>query len=494
LRTRRASTSIDTTLHSSPPPALSARNTQSARQRFVRSARRRLRHTLRISRHGVRYAVFLAGAACVAIISIAFAWIAEKALAFNLLATGRYWWSALLLLPFGFAGLRWLTLRHAAQARGSGIPQVIAAMGLPTRSKPQGLLVSLRQSVWKIGLTAGGLAVGASIGREGPSVQVGAAVMLAWGRWWHGKTRDRTPGGIRFGFREEALIAAGAAGGLAAAFNTPLAGVVFAIEELGRGSAVRFDRLVLSGVLTAGFLTLALLGDHSYFNLERTILALNNGWGAVLLAAVVNGALGGLFARTLLSGATGLVPHRFRRSVSRHPVVVAFACGLLAALLGLLTHGATYGTGYAQAPALLNGQHSGSDWFGIAKLASTVLAYLAGLPGGIFTPSLAIGAGIAEHLGTLLPGHADPGLLALLCMASFLAAATQAPITASVIVMEMTRTHDLTLLLLAVTLLASFVSRQFCPRPFYHSASRVFRREVADEAHRIGHSGHKGQH
>lgn len=448
----------------------------SARSRLVSSVRRRTRHALRISRHGIRYAVFLGGAACVALVSMSFAWLAEKALDVNLFVTHRYWWSGLLMLPLGFAALRWLTVRHAAQARGSGIPQAIAAMGMPSRSSQQRLLVSLPQALWKIVLTASGLTIGASIGREGPSVQVGAAVMLAWGTWWHEKTRANR--GLRFGFRTDALIAAGAAGGLAAAFNTPLAGVVFAIEELGRGSVVRFDRLVMSGVLTAGFLTLALLGNNSYFRIEDTFLALTNDWGGVLLAGVANGVLGGLFARLMLRGAPGLVPSNWRRYTQQHPIVVAAVCGLLAALLGVITHGTTYGTGYAQASSLLNGHESGSDLFGIAKLASTVLAYVAGLPGGIFTPSLAIGAGIGEHISTLFPGHIAPGLMALLCMAGFLAAATQAPITATVITMEMTRSHDLTLLLLAVTLLASFVSRQFCPRPFYHSASRIFRREA----------------
>jgi H+/Cl- antiporter ClcA len=410
------------------------------------------------------------------LVSIFFAWLAEKSLDLNLFVTQRYWWSGLLMLPLGFAALRWLTIHHAAQARGSGIPQVIAAMEMPSRSKQQRLLVSLPQAIWKIVLTAGGLAIGASIGREGPSVQVGAAVMLAWGVWLHEKTRANSR--FHFGFRTDALIAAGAAGGLAAAFNTPLAGVVFAIEELGRGSVVRFDRLVMAGVLTAGFLTLAILGNNSYFHVDHAFVLLNNDWGGVLLAGVVNGALGGLFARMMLRGASGLVPSRWRHYTQQHPIRIAAACGLLAALLGLITHGTTYGTGYTQASSLLNGHGSGSDLFGISKLVSTVLAYVAGLPGGIFTPSLAIGAGIGEHLSTLFPGHFAPGLLALLCMAGFLAAATQAPITATVITMEMTRSQDLTLLLLAVTVLASFVSRQFCPRPFYHSASRNFRREA----------------
>jgi H+/Cl- antiporter ClcA len=444
-----------------------------------RAISKRARHTARMSRHSFRIAVFLGGAACVALFSLLFAAIAEKMLEWNRLITHAYWWSALIMLPAGFALIRWLTIRLAPQARGSGIPQVIAAIGIPA-GPAQTVLVSLRQSLWKIVLTAAGLLIGASIGREGPSVQVGAAVMLSWGRWWQKRPR------FAVGFRPEALIAAGAAGGLAAAFNTPLAGIVFAIEELGRGSAVRWDRLVMSAVLGSGFIALAVVGNNPYFQLSESILALHASWPAVAVCALVNGMLGGLFAKALLAGPTMWLPARHRSWPERHPILTATACGLAVALLGLVAKGTTYGTGYEHANAVLNGNPLDSMLFGIAKLGATVFSYIGGLPGGIFTPSLAIGAGIGDNIAQLLPSLTDARLIGLLSMAAFLAAATQAPITATVIVMEMTRSQDATLMLLAVTLAASFVSRQFCPRPFYHTVSRNFRREAMHQ-HQAAH-------
>ncbi|MDQ7968088.1 MAG: chloride channel protein [Oxalicibacterium faecigallinarum] len=433
--------------------------------------KKRGRHTRRVSRHSWRIAVFLGGAAVVALFSLGFAWLAETMLHFNREITHAHWWSALLMLPIAFAAIRWLTLRHAPEARGSGIPQVIAAMSMPA-GKAQTTLVSLKQSLWKIVLTAAGLLAGASIGREGPSVQVGAAAMLAWGNWWQKRRR------FAVGFRPDALIAAGAAGGLAAAFNTPLAGVVFAIEELGRGSVVRWDRLVIAAVLSAGFIALALVGNNPYFHIDEAMLTAHGSWQAVLLCAVLNGVLGGLFAKALLAGPMVWLPSVARGWAQRHPVWLAALCGLLVAFLGLLTAGATYGTGYEQSAALLNGQPLESMLFGLAKLGATILSYFAGIPGGIFTPSLAIGTGIGDNIAALLPGAADGRLIVLLSMAGFLAAATQSPITAAVIVMEMTRSQDVTLLLLATTLLASFISRQFCPKPFYHAAARNFRRDA----------------
>ncbi|AOY92579.1 chloride channel protein EriC [Cupriavidus sp. USMAA2-4] len=437
------------------------------------AATRKSRQVGRLSRTTMRYTVFMCGAGCVALFSMVFAWLAEWALQWNERITTARPWLAFLLLPCGLAALRWLTIRFAPQARGSGIPQVIAAVNLPEAGTAQNILVSFRQSMWKVVLTAGGLMAGASIGREGPSVQVGAAAMLAWGRWCHERLQ------FRIGFHPNALIAAGAAGGLAAAFNTPLAGVVFAIEELGKGTAVRWDRLVLTGVLTAGFLSLAIFGNNPYFTVRTPILALHSAWGPVLLCAVLNGVLGGLFAKALIGGVPALLPARWRGWPGRHPVQVAFGCGLVAAAIGWATGGATFGTGYGQAAGLINGvPHETTLWFGVAKLVSTVVSYFAGIPGGIFTPSLAIGAGIGANVAHFITGMAEPRVLALVSMAAFLAAATQAPITASVIVMEMTRSQDLTLFLLAASLLASFLARQFCPHPFYHHVGHAFRREA----------------
>ncbi|MEN7529924.1 MULTISPECIES: chloride channel protein [unclassified Cupriavidus] len=465
----------------SPPPESSESEPSPSRlrelrQRAHRAARRKSRQVGRISRMSMRYGVFMCGAGAVALFSMVFAYIAEVSLAWNARVTTATPWLAFVLLPFGLAALRWLTIRLAPQARGSGIPQVIAAVTLPPAGPAQTVLVSFRQAMWKVLLTTGALLAGASVGREGPSVQVGAAAMLAWGQWFQEKLK------FRIGFHPNALIAAGAAGGLAAAFNTPLAGVVFAIEELGRGTAVRWDRLVLSGVLTAGFLSLAVLGNNPYFSVKVPLLVLHDAWGPVLLCAVVNGVMGGLFAKLLIAGVPGLVPSAWRGWATNRPVQVAFVCGIIVAALGWATKGATFGTGYEQASGLINGEPHSTLWFGLAKFGATVVSYFAGIPGGIFTPALAIGAGIganvADFVTHFMSGMAEPRVLALVSMAAFLAAATQAPITASVIVMEMTRTQDLTIYLLAASLLASFLSRQFNPHPFYHHMGHAFRREA----------------
>ncbi|WP_249292698.1 chloride channel protein [Achromobacter ruhlandii] len=384
--------------------------------------RRKLRQTNRLSRKSLPMALLLGGAALVALVSLGFAYLADLALEWNREWVGRAGWLALLVLPCALAALRWATLRFAPNAAGSGIPQVIGALSLPP-GPSQRSLVSLAQVLWKIPLAFFGMLAGASIGREGPSVQVGAAVMLAWGDFW--KRR-----GLQLrGFHANELLAAGAAGGLAAAFNAPLAGVIFAIEELGRGTVLRWQRLVLIGVLAAGFLVVAVQGNNPYFGtFAGAPLAHGMLWW-VLICAALNGALGGIFARLLGKGPAAMAPASWRAWIRAHPIWTAFAMGVALALIGLATAGSGYGTGYGAAADLLSGetQHALPAGFGLAKLAATVASYWAGIPGGIFTPALTTGAGIGHHIWALAGEGVDQRVLVLVSMAAFLAAATQAP-------------------------------------------------------------------
>lgn len=446
--------------------------------------RRKLRQTNRLSRKSLQMALLLGGAALVALVSLGFAYLADLALEWNREWVGHAGWLALLVLPCALAALRWATLRFAPNAAGSGIPQVIGALSLPP-GPGQRSLVSLAQVLWKIPLAFFGMLAGASIGREGPSVQVGAAVMLAWGDFW--KRR-----GLQLrGFHANELLAAGAAGGLAAAFNAPLAGVIFAIEELGRGTVLRWQRLVLIGVLAAGFLVVAIQGNNPYFGtFAGAPLAHGMLWW-VLICAALNGALGGVFARLLGKGPAAMAPASWRAWIRAHPIWTAFAMGVALALIGLATAGSVYGTGYGAAADLLSGetQHALPAGFGLAKLAATVASYWAGIPGGIFTPALTTGAGIGHHIWELAGEGVDQRVLVLVSMAAFLAAATQAPLTASVVVMEMTGSQPMLFWLLVGSLLASGVSRQFCPQPFYHLAAGRFRRQAIVEAGRAARAG-----
>ena len=194
-----------------------------AKVRYV--LHKKLRQSYRISHKTVEFSCLLIGAALVSLFSLGFAKLADLGLAWNAYWTQRYPLAVWFVLPSGLALLTWFVAKYTPYVGGSGIPQVIASISLPNHADKH-RLVAFGQTLWKIPLTFLAMLIGASVGREGPSVQVGAAVML----WWGSICRRY---GIAFnGLTANELMATGAAGGLAAAFNAPLAGVIFAIEEL----------------------------------------------------------------------------------------------------------------------------------------------------------------------------------------------------------------------------------------------------------------------
>ncbi|HEX2943726.1 MAG TPA: chloride channel protein [Rhodopila sp.] len=369
----------------------------------------------------------------------------------------RWRYASLFVTPFGIGFSAWLTRRVFPNSQGSGIPQAIAARQLQSQ-KARGSLVSIRIAIGKIVLTLFGLLCGASIGREGPTVQVGASIMFAIGRL--------SPR------RQAGLILAGASAGIAAAFNTPLAGIVFGIEEMSRAFDVTSSGLLLGGIIAAGLTSLAFLGDYTYFGTTSTTLHSASAWLAVPVCGVIGGLLGGVFSRILIEVAEGL-PGAIGRAINRHPILFALTCGLGTALCGLASGDTIYGTGYGQVKALIDHGVPLPQSFGLLKMAATTLASISGIPGGIFSPSLAVGAGIGFNLSALFPG-APVATLVLLGMVAYFSGVVQAPITAFVIVTEMTNDHAMVIPLMAAAFIGYWASRLVCHEGVYHALSKNF--------------------
>ena len=323
-----------------------------------------------------------------------FAWLADAAFATFKRLLDYSPWIPVLITPIGFALLAYLTQRWFGNAKGSGIPQVIAALEMPSR-RLRARLLSLPVAAARMSLTLGALLVGGSVGREGPTVHIGAAVLYTFGRRL-GLQGRRTIAG---------LILAGGAAGIAAAFNTPLAGVVFAIEELSRTFEQRFSGLVLTAVLIGGVVTLGLMGHYAYFGEISGRMPEGWGWSVVPACAVLGGVLGGLYAKLVLPTDKGALGRLCALRAS-YPIRFAATCGLLLAALGLISGNHIYGTGYEETRALLEGQPVTNSTFLIWKFLANVVSYLSGIPGGLFSPSLSIGAAFAPLL-SLLP-NADP--------------------------------------------------------------------------------------
>ncbi|MCL6619384.1 MAG: chloride channel protein [Thermomonas hydrothermalis] len=398
------------------------------------------------------------GAVLVALAAILFARAAD--LAFSLfrkvLQRSPGW--TLILTPATFAVVAWCT-RHGLEAtRGSGIPQVIAGLEMPPALRQKHL--SLKVAVAKLVLTVIGMLGGASIGREGPTVHVGAGLMQAFGRWLGFSSEQQV----------QRFLLAGGAAGLAAAFNTPLAGVVFAIEELSGTYEHRFSGTLLTAVIVGGVVSLALLGNYTYFGTVHAQLSLSSAWLAVPLCGILCGLAGGLFSRLILV-VTADSPPWLARLRQTHPVMLATVCGVLLAGLGLGFGDGAFGTGYEQARGLVQGQALVGHEFGVVKFIANLVSYAAAIPGGLFSPALAVGAGFGYNLSALLP-HVPVPSLVLLGMCGYLAGVTQAPLTSAVIAMEMTDNQDMLLPILTTVLLARTASALICRQPLYKALAQ----------------------
>jgi H+/Cl- antiporter ClcA len=392
---------------------------------------------------------------------VAFSWLGDWTLAQFARARLAWWWMPLAWTPLCTVAIVALTRRFWPGVTGSGIPQVMAALDTATPPEQRGLFVSLRLSCAKVLLTSWGLLAGLSIGREGPSVQVAAGIMHAARRWLP----------ERSGVTAQGLLVVGGAAGIAAAFNTPLGGVMFAIEELSRRPEQRNSGLLIAGIVLAGLVAASIKGDEAYFGVIHVVDLDLSLLLPGLLLAVGSGVLGGLFSRLLIASLAGQGGDAFSRWRRLRPLSFALVCGMAVAVLGVVTDGATFGSGYSHTRALLQGEHFGSWLYAPLKFLATWLTAWSGVPAGIFAPSLAIGAAWGADVAAWSGAAQTPALIAL-GMAGFLAAATQAPLTAFIIVMEMVDGHGMVLSLMACALIASGVARLLSP-PLYAALARA---------------------
>ncbi len=271
--------------------------------------------------------------------------------------------------------------------------------------------------------------------------------------------------------RERGLILAGSAAGVAAAFNTPLAGIVFAIEEMSRAFESRTSGLVLIAVILAGLASLGLVGNYSYFGHSTSMLKVTIDWIAVPVCGIAGGLIGALFAWIVTRG-TAIIRSWMKVQPMRRALLLAGGCGLIVALCGLLSGGATYGTGYDAARGAIEG-HILASGYAPLKFLATAASTLSGIPGGLFAPSLSVGAGLGEIVARLLGVHAV-GAIVLLGMAAYFSGVVQAPITASVIIGEMSGADGMVIPLMLAAFIAYGVSKSFQRQSLYHALAKNF--------------------
>ncbi len=377
----------------------------------------------------------------------------------SMAARGRSWIGWTIATPTLGAAVCGLLLQYVVpNARGSGIPQVKVAFA------GNGERLRMRDSVGKFLIGAIQIGSGSSLGREGPTVQVCAGLASALGRWV-----GVSPKNLR------RLIPVGAAAGIAAAFNAPIAAVTFTVEEvLGN-----LDQAMLSGVIVAAAIAAVIerncLGEatsahqtYSFLQLQSLLLCLVIGIAAALVSLT--------FTRSLLRLRERFRRMRFMPEWTR-PAVGGLVTGLLAvtALYTMNARGVT-GGGYATLGEALNGLLPLRVMFVLCgmKLVATVFSYSSGGAGGIFAPALFIGAMLGGSIGTLahrfIHSSSDPvGAFALVGMGAMFAGIIRAPMTSVLIVVEMTGSYSLILPLMIANMTSYVIARRFSPMPIYEA-------------------------
>ena len=244
-----------------------------------------LQHELRDARAWFDRAIVLSYAVSAGLSVVVFTLLAEWCFEVFNHVHSTWKWAVLIWIPVLARLIVWLTRSFVPGAAGSGIPQVMTALDpyLPALARRH--FVSLRLTMAKIFLASLGLLAGLSLGREGPSVQVAAGIMHNARRWMR-------PGSA---LNEHALLVAGGSAGIAAAFNAPLAGVVFAIEELARKMEARASGLMIAAIVVAGLVSVSVFGNYTYFGSIRVPTLKWAAFDTGLLVAIVCGLAGGLF-------------------------------------------------------------------------------------------------------------------------------------------------------------------------------------------------------
>ena len=372
-----------------------------------------------------------------------------------------YWVSG--LSPFIFVAAAAMVRYFAPDAKGSGIPQVLAAIEASNQSKSDervwiSNLVSIRTAIIKIISSTLGILGGASIGREGPTVQISSSIYSMIGR----KLKQTLPE-----IDTHSFLIAGAASGVAAAFNTPIAGITFAIEEIVEGAFGEFRQIVMLGVIIAGIMAQALAGDYLYFGHPAVAKASLILAPEVISISILGGLLGGGFAY--------LLSHPHLVPLPKKWWARAWLCGAICSLIGFYSHGDTAGSGYEITRRSLESitENNANPGFPILKISTTILSYFSGMAGGIFSPCLSIGAAIGLSVAKLTH-FLNFKACALIGMVAFFSAVVQAPLTAVIIVMEMTDEHILILPFMITAFLAQAIGKKVMPVPLYKYLASIY--------------------
>jgi len=379
-------------------------------------------------------------------------------------------WSLLVLTPLSFL-LAWLLVHKLAPAaRGSGIPQVMAAIQLATprhesRVRP---LLNLKLAFVKVVSSVMMVLGGGAIGREGPTIQIAGSIFRQVNRWIPASWPRLSM---------QSFLLTGSAAGLAAAFNTPLGGMVFAMEELAKIHLRFFRTALFSAVIIAGLTAQALLGPYLYLGYPNVKGLPFTSYFTVALAAVLAGILGSLMCKGILA----LMRWKKKFSAGRQAIFV-IAVGFVIALVAIFFNAGILGSGKEEMNTVLftDNKSFGADMM-LVRILGPILCFNTGAAGGVFAPSLAAGASVGAWFSGLFHLQGAEGNIVILSgMVGFLTGVTRTPFTSAILVLEMTDRHSVIFHLMLAALLSNLAGLLVDKHSFYDQLKQGYLEEALE--------------
>ncbi|WP_159475810.1 chloride channel protein [Chryseobacterium sp. 18068] len=359
-------------------------------------------------------------------------------------------WMIFIIAPIGFVLSWWLVKEFAPNAKGSGIPQVMAAVELanPKEHTKIRSLLSIKIIVFKIISSVILVIGGGAVGREGPTIQIAGSIFRKVNEylpdWWPKISKKN-------------MIMTGAAAGLAAAFNTPLGGIVFAVEELSKTHINYFKTALFTAVIIAGLTAQTLAGSYLYLGYPKT----NDVSLMVMFPIILVGGIAGILASQLSVTMLKISDWKKRKLKNdRANVLFLVGCALIIAFISFFVSREVLGSGKEIMERVLFTQDKHEDWYvPILRMLGPALSFTSGGAGGIFAPALTAGASIGSVISGII--HLTPNetnVVILAGMVAFLTGITRAPFTSAIIVLEMTDRHSLIFHLMLAGMVSSLFS------------------------------------
>lgn len=415
-------------------------------------------HLLHYPRRLVETLPYWIAAALVALVSALYMKMFSFAEEWSLEHVTSYW---IFILPtVGIVGSMTMAYFFSKESLGTGIPQVIAATELaPTKNSYLDKLLGLPVLIVKPIASTFCILFGGVTGREGPTLHISGSVFYLVTKYWPKKLAQPSL---------SSMVVAGGAAGLAAAFNTPLGGIAFAIEELSKAHLSQMRTTIFQAVIISGILSQILLGNYLYFGSIPTNVESSSAlWQTVFLAVII-GAAAGLFSRTILA-----ITKWNGNKKYIHRLGFAILCGILLSGVIYICGPNTLGAGKSVIVQIVNGEIAPSFTLVIGRIFGNIFTFCGGVVGGVFAPSLASGAALAQWLTDSF-SFTSPHLMIMVGMTAFLTGVTRAPLTSFILVMEMSNSHDSIMYLILSSLVANSVSKLILQTSFYEQIAHVY--------------------